>query len=198
MLQRAGRDRVHDLLLRHVRFREHVHRLAEPQHGDPVGDLEDVVQVVRDEHDADAAVGEAADEVEHLARLCHAQGGRRLVEDDHLRLPHDRFRDRDRLPLTARQPGHLLADGAQRRHVERVERLAAPSAPCRARRGRRRGGALARGTCCRRRRGCRRARGPGTRPRCRARPRREARGSSRAGPRSAPRPRPRRGCRRCP
>ena len=55
--------------------------LAEAQDRDAVGDLEDVVQVVRDEHDREALLGEPAHEVEHLARLRDAERGGRLVED---------------------------------------------------------------------------------------------------------------------
>src|SRR3954451_4460333 len=42
---------------------------SEVEGGDPVRDLHDVVHVVRDQDDAEALVGEAADEVEDLTRL---------------------------------------------------------------------------------------------------------------------------------
>ena len=57
---------------------------AEEQRVDPVSHLHDVVHVVRDEHDADAGVGEPADQVEDLAGLRHTERGGRLVEEDDL------------------------------------------------------------------------------------------------------------------
>ena len=44
--------------------------------------LEDVVEVVRDQDDAEALLGEAVDEREHLLGLRDAERRRRLVEDD--------------------------------------------------------------------------------------------------------------------
>ena len=73
---------MHDLLLGRLRPLEQRDPLAEAEHRDPVGALEHVVQVVGDDHDAEVPLGEAADEVEHLAGLRDAEGGRRLVEDD--------------------------------------------------------------------------------------------------------------------
>ena len=120
----TGRDRLHDLLLRRLGPLQHRNSLTEAEHGDPVRAFEDVVQVVGDDHDPQASLGQAADEVQHLARLGHAESRRGLVEDDELRLPHDRFRHRDRLPLTAGQAGDRLPDRPQRGHREAVERLA--------------------------------------------------------------------------
>ena len=57
------------------------------------------------------------------ARLRDAERGGRLVEDHDLRVPHHRLRDRDRLALTAREPGDGLAHGAERRDRQPVERL---------------------------------------------------------------------------
>ena len=82
--QRAGGDGLDDLALGDVLRRELGDVLAEPQDRDPVGDLEDVVQVVRDEHDAEALLAQALDEVEHLAGLRDAERRGRLVEDDEL------------------------------------------------------------------------------------------------------------------
>ena len=67
---------------------EHADGPAEPQHGDPVGGLEDVVEVVRDQDDAEALLAEAAHEREHLLGLRDAERRGRLVEDDELRVPH--------------------------------------------------------------------------------------------------------------
>src|SRR5262249_36281550 len=94
------------------------------QRGDPVGDLEHVVHVVRDEYDAVAGLGEAADQVEDLPGLGDAQRGGRLVEDYDLRLPQHGRGDRDRLPLAAGQARDELADGLDRTHRQLGEGLA--------------------------------------------------------------------------
>ena len=77
----AGGDRVDDLLLGRLTALEDGDVLAEPEDRDPVGHLEDVVEVVRDEDDREPLLGETSDEVEHLTRLRDAERGRRLVED---------------------------------------------------------------------------------------------------------------------
>ena len=95
---------------------------SEPEHGDPVGRLEDVVEVVRDDHDAETLLAEAADEREHLLGLRHAEGGGRLVEDDELRVPLDGLRDGDGLALAAGERRDRLPDRRDRRHREALER----------------------------------------------------------------------------
>ena len=123
-LRRHARgDRLDDLLLGRLVALVDADVAAEAQDGDPVGDLEDVVQVVRDEHDREAPVGEALDEVEHLARLGDAERRGRLVEDDEPRVPQHGLRDRDRLALAAGERGYGLADGADRGDGERLQRL---------------------------------------------------------------------------
>ncbi len=77
----AGGDRVDDLLLGRLAALEDGDVLAETEDRDPVGHLEDVVEVVRDEDDREPLLGEATDEVEHLARLRDAERCGRLVED---------------------------------------------------------------------------------------------------------------------
>ena len=68
---------------------------------DPVGQVEDVVDVVADQEDADALVLELADEVADLGRLGRAEGGRRLVHDQDPRVEVDRPGDGHRLALAA-------------------------------------------------------------------------------------------------
>src|SRR5205814_9842435 len=46
---------------------------AEVEDGDPVRDLEHVIQVVRDDHHRKAAVAQSLAQVEHLARLDDAE-----------------------------------------------------------------------------------------------------------------------------
>jgi hypothetical protein len=88
--------------------------------------LEDVVQVVRDDHDGEALVGEPPHQFEHLLGLRDAERRRRLVEDDKLRIPHNGARDSDGLALAARECGDRLPDRADRRHRERLHRLGRP------------------------------------------------------------------------
>ena len=97
---------------------------AEAQDRDPRRRLEHVVQVVRDQDDPEALLGQPVDEREHLLRLRDAEGRGRLVEDDEPRVPHHRARDRDRLPLAARERRDRLPDRANRRDAEARERLA--------------------------------------------------------------------------
>src|SRR5437773_7426496 len=47
------------------------HHSAEMHHGNPVRHLEDVVEVVRDHHDREAAITQTPDQVEHHLRLHH-------------------------------------------------------------------------------------------------------------------------------
>ena len=82
---------------------------AEVQRGDPVGDLEDVVHVVRDQHHAEAVVGEPADQVEHLAGLRDTEGGGGLVEQHDLGVPQHGLGDGHGLALAAGQAGHASA-----------------------------------------------------------------------------------------
>src|SRR5438445_5940504 len=53
------------------------HHPAEVYHGNPVRDLEDIVQVVRDHHDGKAAVPQPPDQVEHLLGVPAAWARRR-------------------------------------------------------------------------------------------------------------------------
>ena len=98
----------------------------EPQHGDPIGDLEDVVEVVRDEDDSEPLFGESADELENLIGLRDAQRGRRLVEDHDARVPHHRAADRNRLALAAGEARDRLPDRPDGRHAQALERLRRP------------------------------------------------------------------------
>ena len=167
--ERARGDCVDDLLLRRVGAHVDADELTEAEHRDPVRHLKDVVEVVRDQHDREPTVCQSPHEVEHLARLGDAERGRRLVEDDDLRVPHHGLGDRDGLALAAGEPGDRLAHRAERRDGEAVECRTRDAAPCRARRARCPSCVRGRGTCSRRRRGCPPAQGPDTRPRFRAR-----------------------------
>src|ERR1700674_2818406 len=57
---------------------------TEVQDGDAIGDLEQVVQVVRDHHHRKAAVAQALHQVQHLPGLIHSEGSGGLVHDHQL------------------------------------------------------------------------------------------------------------------
>src|SRR5215472_1906009 len=99
------------------------HHPSKVEHRDPVGHGEHVVQVVRDDHDRQPPLAEAAHQVQHLPRLDHPEGGRRLVHDHELRVPHHGLGHGHRLPLPSRERGDGLPDRAHRRHPEAGQRL---------------------------------------------------------------------------
>src|SRR3954470_13784686 len=117
-------DELHHAAVVDLRRRDVGRDPAEVQGGDPVGDLEDVHHVVRDEQDPESAVGEPAHQVEHLAGLGDAEGGGRLVEEHHLGVPQHRLGDRHGLSLATREAGHGLPDRLHRPHGQRREGLA--------------------------------------------------------------------------
>ena len=59
------------------------HDAAPPQHGDAVGDGDDLAQLVGDEHDADALGAQPADRAEQGVDVQGGEHGGRLVEDQH-------------------------------------------------------------------------------------------------------------------
>ena len=98
----AADHRARERLLGRALARHRLDRLAAPQHGDPVGDLEHLVQLVADEDDRLAVRLQAADDLEELARLLRRQHRGRLVEDQDVGAAVERLQDLDAL---------LLADG---------------------------------------------------------------------------------------
>ena len=90
------------------RLLERAEALAAVQDHEAVADGVGVVRVVRDEDHGDAAFARLQDVLEDDARLLHAERRRRLVEDQHARAEVDRARDRDRLPLAARERADRL------------------------------------------------------------------------------------------
>ena len=77
--------------------------LAPAQHGDGVGDRLDFLELVRDEDDRRAAVPQLADDAEQLLGLGRGEHRRRLVQDQHVRLPDQRLDDLDPLLDADRQ-----------------------------------------------------------------------------------------------
>ena len=76
-----------------------------PQHGDPVGDVHDLVHAVGDVDDGHAPLPQAAHALEELGALRLRQGRGRLVEDEHLGL------------LEGQRPGDLHDLGLADRQV---------------------------------------------------------------------------------
>ena len=76
--------------------------LTPAQDADAVGDLQDLVELVRDEDDAEALRRHAAQRLQQTARLLRREDGGRLVEDEDARAEVEQAQDLD--PL-------LLADG---------------------------------------------------------------------------------------
>ena len=74
-------------------------RLSAAERRDPVGDLEHLVQLVRDEDDRRALPRQRADDLEELVRLLRRQHGGRLVEDQDLGAAIERLQDLDALLL---------------------------------------------------------------------------------------------------
>ena len=70
---------------------------AAPDDRDPVGDLEDLVELVADEDDAVALLGEPAEDGEDLLGLLRRQHGGRLVEDEDPGVAIERLEDLDPL-----------------------------------------------------------------------------------------------------
>src|SRR5581483_4711828 len=81
--------------------------LAAGDHGDPVGELLGLVHVVRREEDGLAETAETFDHVPRRAARGRVETGRRLVEEDELRVADQGERDVEPPPLAAREPGRL-------------------------------------------------------------------------------------------
>ena len=83
-LDRAADHHVGELLLIRVRGVDGAYALALAQDGDPVGDFHYLVELVGDEEDALALLGEAAHGVHELFYLLRREDCGRLVEDEYL------------------------------------------------------------------------------------------------------------------
>ena len=96
----VGHDRPRVELLR----RRELDELAEVHDRDPVGDVADDAEVVRDEDVGEVElVLELLEQVDHLRLDRDVEGGDRLVGHDQLRAQRERARDPDPLPLPARE-----------------------------------------------------------------------------------------------
>jgi hypothetical protein len=106
---------------------------AAPDHGDLVGDLEHLVELVRDEDDGHALALELAQVVEELVDLLGHEHGGRLVEDEDAGAPVEHLEDLD--PLRSPTPSSLdeasgSTSGRRRRRARGCAR--GPRSRCRA------------------------------------------------------------------
>ena len=121
---RAG-DGADDVLVARAADVERRHAAAEAQHDDAVRHVEDVREVVTDDDDAEPALAQPADQVQHLLRLGDAECRGGLVEQDDAGLAEQRPGDRHGLALAARERGDVgahVADGRDRERVEQLDR----------------------------------------------------------------------------
>ena len=106
--------------LRQVLRRVDRHDLSTIDDDDAIGDLADLGQDVRRQHNRVLAA-QADQQVAHFDTLFRIEARGRLVEDQHFRLVHDGLRQADALLESLRQGGDALArDLAQRRAVDRA------------------------------------------------------------------------------
>ena len=174
-------------------------RPAEAQHEDPVGDLEDVGEVVADHDHAEAALAQPLDQLQHLAVCATPSAAVGSSSSTTFGSPSSERATAtcwrwppESVPTSVRTLGIVTASAR--------EQLAGPvlhrsprRAGARPRRRRARS-PRARGTGWRRRRGCRRAPGPGRRSRSRARSRPGAGDRDRSRRRSGSSPASASGC----
>ena len=106
----AADHQAREALLGRALLRDGLDRLAAPKHGDAVGDLEHLVELVRDEDDRLPLGLEGFDDLEELLRLLRREDRGRLVEDEDLRAPEERLQDLRTLLLADRD---LLDPGAR-------------------------------------------------------------------------------------
>ena len=93
-------------LLGRARGGQRLDLLAAAQHGDPVRDLGDLVQLVADEDDRLSLLGQALDDREQLVRLLRGQHRGRLVEHEDVGAAVERLQDLDALLLADRDVPH--------------------------------------------------------------------------------------------
>ncbi len=109
---------------------------AEVHHADAVGDVVHDREVVRDEEVREPELAlQVAHQVQHLRLHRHVERGRRLVADQERGLGRQRARDRDALPLAARELVRIL-DAVGGREADLLEQRATRASSSRAQRRR--------------------------------------------------------------
>ena len=84
--------------------------LAVFHHKDPVGKIEDIVNIVADEEDADALPFQLLDEIAHLRRLLRPECRRWLIHDQDTGIEQNSTGNGDGLPLATGQRLHRLLE----------------------------------------------------------------------------------------
>ena len=121
----AGRHEQADLLLARTPTSERRHELAAIHDGDPVGQLEDLVELGRDEQDRGPGVAHLDGTVVDELDAPDIQAARRLIQDEHLGLGAELTSDDGLLLVAARQ--RLDGDRWRRRpDVEALDELLRP------------------------------------------------------------------------
>ena len=166
LLDLPAEHRRDDLLRREVERRALLDDRAVAQHGDVVGHLEHLVEVVGDEQHGHAGGAQLGDHPEQRLDLVAAERGGRLVHHDHPRVEADGAGDLQQLQLGDRQRARRAADVEVQ--AERVEARLGRCAGTPASRPGRTGRAGGRAPRSRPRRGRRRSGAPGRSPGCRA------------------------------
>src|SRR5260370_21228960 len=95
----AEDDHPQHFVLGDIRRSPDADDLAVLHYRDAIGEIEDVVNVVADEEDADPLGLQLLDELADLRGLLRAERRGRLVHDEDARVEMDRARDRHRLAL---------------------------------------------------------------------------------------------------
>src|SRR6266851_6554347 len=80
------------------------------EYRDPVGQLEDLINVMADEQDGCSTGPELTDQPDDRLRLGDAERRRRLVEDEQLRVVHGGPSQSNRLSLAAREHANRPAN----------------------------------------------------------------------------------------
>src|SRR5918998_6779561 len=120
----AADHQAHQLVLVQFLDRQGVHDASVAHDRYPVGDAEDLVQLVRDVQDRYALRGEVPYDPEEVLDLLLRERGRRLVHDDHLRVYGERLGDLYPLHLGDRQAGdEPVGVGAQAHTLQQTPGL---------------------------------------------------------------------------
>ena len=96
---RAAHHQLGELLRRRLGRGQGRDDLPLAHHGDDVGDLADLAQLVGDEDDGLALAAQRSQDAEEVVDLLRRQDGRRLVEDQDVGAPVERLEDLDALSL---------------------------------------------------------------------------------------------------
>ena len=122
-------DQRHDVVRVHLARRHLGDDPSVPQDDDPVREPEHLPGVVAGEQDRRALFAQPADQALDQGRFLHAQGGGRLVEQQHPRIVRHGPGDRHHLPLPAGQ-GLDRPRSVPQRDAEPVEQLGRVAVKC--------------------------------------------------------------------